>query len=159
MCVQGPQWARVQELVVPPPYPVHRAHAVLPSTRKRDPSPRADGQHHLRDQEPAGGRRPRAAARGACCGGRRQGRDGAGATPLSEPQGRDTRAGSHRAPDVVGPQRGRMGAELVGAEEPGLPGPNRRARHYRRARHGAAADRQHRGVQRGSELDQPPARG
>ena len=51
--LQGPDRPRVQELVVPEAHPVHRAHSFLPSARERDPGPRADREHDLRDQEPA----------------------------------------------------------------------------------------------------------
>src|SRR5438477_624615 len=154
-----PDRAEVQQLVVSPPHPVHRADTVLPPPRKRDPRPRANREHDLRDQEPTSGRRPRAAARRSGGGGRRQGRDRAGAAPVSEPQGRHNRPRPHRPPDLGRSQRCRLGAQLGGLEEPGLPDPDRGARGGRRAGRRPDSHRQHPGLQRGARLDQPPARG
>ncbi len=100
----GVYGTEVQHVVVPPAHPVHRAHALLSAPRERHPRPGPDREHHLRNQEPARGRRPRAAAGRAGRRRRRQGRDRARAQALPEPQGRDHRARPNRAPDVVGAQ-------------------------------------------------------
>src|SRR5438093_13236735 len=129
--------AQVQQLVGPAPHPVHRAHAVLSPARERDPSPGADGEHDLRDQDPRRCRRPRSAALRSRRRGRGQGRDRAHPAPLPEPQGRDDRPRPHRAPDVVGAERSGLGAQLGGAQEPGLHGPHLRPRRRRGAGHRA----------------------
>jgi serine/threonine-protein kinase len=79
--------------------------------------------------------------------GRRQGRHRTGAAAIPEPQRRHACARPHSAPDMVGPQRGRVGTELVGAQKPGLPRAHRGPRDHRGAGHGSAADRQYSRVQ------------
>jgi hypothetical protein len=157
--LQGPDGPRVQVVVVPAAHHVHRAHAVLPAPRERHQSARSDGRHHLRDQEPAGCRRPRAAARRARGRGHRQGCHRARAPAVPEQKGHRARNGQDGAPDVGGPDRGRVGAQLARIEEPGLSRAYRHPRVGRRAGPRAAFDRQHGRLQRGAGLDPSPSRG